>query len=143
MKRDDLKQGKTYALRPKRSGRGGPLIKVTFVGAVHGRQCKISHEEGDLEGLEEWIQTRQLACAWGEQKALLCDEERSARLAASDEDVRGRITEETISAVMTASREDGGFAEHWDTNEAPAERYWGRCRLNGTPWVLSAWAAVY
>ncbi|MEU5852253.1 hypothetical protein [Saccharopolyspora shandongensis] len=44
-----------------------------------GRQCRVHYEDGELQGLEEWVPTRLLACPWGERKALLRDEGRAAR----------------------------------------------------------------
>lgn len=85
------------------------------------------------EGREEWVQTRLLACALGERKAFLRDEEHAARLAAADDEAWDKVAEEAISAVMTASGEYIGFLRHWDTDAASAERYWARGRLDGTP----------
>lgn len=133
MRKDDLARGRKYALRPKGSTAGDPLVEVTFVGPTHGRQSRIRYEDGELKGLEEWVQTRLLTCAWGERKAFLRDEERAARLAAADDEVWDRVAEEAISAVMTVSGEYTGFLRRWDTDAASAERYWARARLDGTP----------
>lgn len=133
MRKDDLAKGKKYALRPKDLGGDDPLVKVTFVGPVRGRQCRVRYEDGELKGLEEWVPTRLLACPWGERTALLRDEERAGRLAAADADVWDKVTEDAISSVMTASGEYGGFQRRWDTDAASAQRYWARAGLEGSP----------
>lgn len=133
MKKDELAKGRNYALRPKGSGAGDPFVKVTFLGVTRGRQCRIRYEEGELEGLEEWAQTRLLVCAWGQRKAQLKDERNAARLADADAEAWDAVVEEAISAVMTASGEYGGFLRSWDTDAASSERYWARARLDGTP----------
>jgi hypothetical protein len=78
MRKDDLDRGRDYALRPKGSSSHDPLVRVRFVGPVRGRQCRVRYEDGELQGLEEWVQTRVLVCRWGERKAFLRDEERAA-----------------------------------------------------------------
>lgn len=133
MRKDDLIKDREYALRPKGSGPGAPLVKATFVGPARERQCRIRYEVGELEGLTEWVQTRLIACAWGERKAFLLDEERAAQLAVADDKAWDRVAEEAISAVMAASGEYTGFLRHWNTDRASAERYWARARLDGTP----------
>lgn len=80
MRKDDLVKGRKYALRPQGSGRGDPLVMTRVVGPARGRQCRIRYEDGELQGLEEWVQTRLLVCAWGERKAYLRDEECAGRL---------------------------------------------------------------
>ncbi|MFC0674525.1 hypothetical protein [Brachybacterium hainanense] len=135
MKKDELAKGRKYALRPKGSRTGDPLIKVTYIGPVHVRQCRIRYEGGELEGLDEWILTRQLVCLWKERKELLRDEERAARLEAANKLAWDGVSEEAISAVMIASGEYTGFQRRWDTDAASAERYWARGRLSGTPFV--------
>ncbi|GAB3556255.1 hypothetical protein [Spelaeicoccus albus] len=133
MRKDDLIKGRKYALRPKGSGPGEPFIKATFIGPARGRQCRIRYEDGELEDLEEWVHTRLIACVWGERKFFLRDEERAARLAKADAELWDPVTEEAISAVMTASGEYTGFLRRWDTDPVSAERYWARGGVEGTP----------
>jgi len=133
MKRDELTKGRNYALKPKGSGAGDPFVKVSFLGVTHGRQCRIRYEDGELSGLEEWVQTRLLVCSWGQRKVQLKEEQQAERLAAADAEVGDAVVEEAISAVMTASGEYGGFLRSWDTDAAGAERYWSRAKLDGAP----------
>jgi len=74
-----------------------------------GRQARISHETGDLDGLVEWLPTRLIVCRCTERNAFQKDEERAAKLSASDAEVWDPVYEEAISAVMTASGEYAGF----------------------------------
>lgn len=133
MRKDDLAVGKAYALRAADSTPEHPLVQVTFVGPVRSRQARVRYAEGDLLGLEEWVQTRLLVCRWGERRAVLCDEQRARELDSADEGLWDRVTEDAISAVMTASGEYGGFARRWSTDPAPAQRFWDRAGLAGTP----------
>lgn len=135
MKKDELVDGQSYALRPKASESDidDSLVKVTYVGLARGRQCKVRYDGGDLEGLEEWALTRQLLCLWTDRNEVLRDEECAARMAAADAKVWDRVTEDAISTVMTASGEYGGFLGGWESDPESAQRYWDRDRLVGTP----------
>lgn len=133
MRKDELTKGKKYALRPRGSGRGDPFEKVTCVGPIRGRQCRVRYEDGELKDLEEWVDTRLLVCAWGERRDLVHDEECAVRLAATNKGAWDGVTEEAISFVMTASGEYTGFIRRWDTDAAAAERYWARAGLGGSP----------
>ena len=68
MRKEDLVQGRKYAVRGRNLEPDAPFVKVTFVGPVRSRQCRIRYDEGELKGLDEWVPTRLLACAWGERK---------------------------------------------------------------------------
>lgn len=135
MRKEDLVKGKNYALRPKGAGvgSGDSFVKVVFLGLTHSRQCKVRFAGGELEGLEDWVVTRDLACGWGERKALLRDEERAARLEAAGAEMWDEVTEEAISTVMEASGESTGFQRLWPDDPVTAQRYWDRSGLTGTP----------
>lgn len=134
MQKSDLVTGRIYALRRRsRAAAGAAFLKVKFNGKVHKDQVQVRHESGDLAGLEEWVRTRHLACPWGDLKALERDEERTARLREVSSQAGDRVTEEAISAVLTASGEYGGFIRTWDTDPAPAQRLWDRAGLAGRP----------
>ncbi|MDE0572168.1 hypothetical protein ON058_01920 [Demequina sp. B12] len=126
MRKDELVAGHLYAYRPKEANDGRTFLKVKHLGPARARQCRVRYMDGEWEGLEEWVPTRQVACAWGERKALLRDEERAARLADVSASIWDPVTEEAISSVMTASGEYGGFIRRWDTDEGSADRYWAR-----------------
>jgi hypothetical protein len=81
----------------------------------------------------EWLPTRLIVCRWTERKAFQKDEERAAKLSASDTEVWDPVYEEAISAVMTASGEYGGFLKSWTTDPASAERFWSPARQSGSP----------
>ena len=86
-RRSQLVAGRKYALRARgkqmQSIEG--FVKVRYLGRAHRDQVSIRHEDGSLAGLEEWVRTRNLACAWSDRTAFLRDQERAARLA------RGRL----------------------------------------------------
>lgn len=134
MKSADLVQQKQYAFRLKHTEPGSePFVKITFLGPARSRKCRVRYEEGDLQGLDEWVPTRLVACPWGERKALLRDEERARAQEAANGRIWDAVTEEAISAVMTASGEYGGFSKRWTTDPASAQRYWSRGGLSGSP----------
>lgn len=84
-------------------GSGDSFVKVVFLGLTHSRQCKVRFASGELEGFEDWVVTRDLACRWGERRALVRDEEWAAKMTADDEGVWDEVTEGAISTVMEAS----------------------------------------
>jgi len=135
VQKTDLIAGRKYALRAR--GKKWPtidrLVKVRYLGRAHKDQITIRHETGPLTGLEEWVRTRNLACAWSDRTAYLRDQERSARLAGFDSQVGDRVTDDAISAVLTASGEYTGFAEPWTTDPDSAGRFWARAGLDGSP----------
>lgn len=135
MRKVDLVKGKNYALRPKGAGPGSSdcFVKVVFLGLTHGRQCKVLFDSGELAGLEDWVVTRDLACRWGERKALIRDEERWARIEAATDEMWDEVIEEAISAVMEASGEQYAIRRYWADDPTSAQRYWDRAKLHGTP----------
>jgi hypothetical protein len=93
----DLVGGMTYALRQAGQAAGDTaFIKVSYVGPCRGRQARIPHETGGVEGLVEWLPTRLIVGCWTERKALQKDEERAAKLSASDAEVWDPVYEEAI-----------------------------------------------
>lgn len=72
----DLVLGRAYAERAKPRDAECALRKIVFVGPARAGKAKIRHADGDLDGLEEWVPTRTLMCAWGERQAFLRDESR-------------------------------------------------------------------
>lgn len=135
MKQADLVQGRTYALNnPDQAKREHePHIKVRYLGITHRRNAKVRFESGPIVGLDDWIKTRDLACRWGDRKALLRDVERHRRLVAANRAIWDPVTEDAIDTVITASGEFGGYESRWVIDSAPAERFWRRAKLNGSP----------
>jgi hypothetical protein len=62
----DLEIGRLYAYREKR-GAGSPMLKVKLLDILVGRKgkLKVRFEDGPYPGLEDYVSTRQLVCAWG------------------------------------------------------------------------------
>lgn len=135
MQKAELIAGGEYALRArgKQLQTIDELVKVRYLGRAHRGQISIRHENGLLSGLEEWVRTRNLACAWSDRTTFLRDQERSARLAGFDSQVGDRVTDDAISAVLTASGEYTGFAQPWTTGPDSARRFWARAGLDGSP----------
>ncbi|MBF4766609.1 hypothetical protein ISU10_02365 [Nocardioides agariphilus] len=109
------------------------FVRVSYLGGAHKAQVKVRHENGSLAGLEEWVRTRDLACAWSDLATLVRDQARAARLDAADSQVWDQVTAEAISAVMIASGEYNGFARSWNTLPNTARRFWARAGLDGSP----------
>jgi hypothetical protein len=80
--------GRSYGYREKR-GPDQPILKIKLLDKV-GRKGKIKvvFETGPHPGLEEYIDTRQALCPWGERNEILRDEKHAAALAAYTHGVR-------------------------------------------------------
>jgi len=61
----DLVAGRAYAERAKPNDAECALRRIIFVGPAKAGKAKIRHADGDLDGLEEWVPTRTVMCAWG------------------------------------------------------------------------------
>jgi hypothetical protein len=99
----ELTAGLDYAHRPKPQDPGCRLQKVRFIGPARAGKAKVSHRDGELDGLEEWVPTRTLLCRWAERSPFLRDESRWTALqqaAARDHDP---VVEEAISTVFEAT----------------------------------------
>ena len=132
----ELVAGRKYALLRARGNQLPTidrLVKVRYLGRAHRNQISIGHEGGPLMGLQEWVRTRELACAWSDRGAFLRDHRRSAQLAENDSQVGDRVTDSAISAVLTASGEYTGFSRPWTSSSDSAARLWARAGLTGSP----------
>ena len=109
------------------------LVRVKFLGAARAGKAKIRWEEGDLSGLEEWVPTRQLLCAWKERQACLRDRERADALNQEAYELRDPVVEDAISHVLTATGEEGGFIRVWHLSPEKADRLWRRAGLESDP----------
>jgi hypothetical protein len=97
VQKTDLVGGVVYAVRQARQAGGDTSFsKVSYIGPCRGRQARIRHETGDLDGLVEWLPTRLIVCRWTERKAFQKEEERAAKLSASDAEVWDPVYEEAI-----------------------------------------------
>jgi hypothetical protein len=129
----DLVVGRAYAERSKPNDAQCALRKIIFVGPARAGKAKIRHADGDLDGLEEWVPTRTLMCAWAERQAFRRDESRWNALqeaAARDFDP---VVEEAISTVFEATGEETGFIRVWTVGPERAQRLWRRAGLEGSP----------
>ena len=129
----EMKRGVLLARRDPPKDVDAPLTKVRVVSAPRARQVKVRYEEGDLAGLEEWVPSRTLVCPWGDRSAFLRDEQRAARLREASEAVWDKVVEDAISAVLTATGEEGGFIRSWATDLDKLKRLWSRAHLDGDP----------
>jgi len=129
----ELTQGRSYAWCDTPSIVSPPLLRVRFVGPARGGKAKIRWEQGDLDGLVEWVSTRQLISSWGERKRCILDREKQAALDRQSEAMFDRVVEDAISHVLTATGEEGGFQRSWALAPAKAERLWQRANLVGDP----------
>jgi hypothetical protein len=113
MEGHQLEIGRAYAFREKRST-SSPFLKVKLLDKV-GRKgkLKVRFEDGPHPGLEEYVGSRQIVCAWGNRKTVLRDEEREARLAEHEKE-RGddKALRDAVEAVFASTGEPGsGYDE--------------------------------
>jgi hypothetical protein len=108
MEGHQLEIGRTYAFREKRST-SSPLLKVKLLDKIGRRgKLKVRFEDGEHPGLEEYVSTRQMLCAWGDRKVVLRDEEREERLAEYEKE-RGddKALRDAVQAVLDSTGEPG------------------------------------
>lgn len=125
--------GKAHAYRVPRSTANAAPVKVQVLASPRRGQVRVRHLDGELEGLEEWIKSRDMLCLWKERKAFLRDERNEDALRRVSEEARERVEEEAISNVITATGEAGGFIRSLTLSQAQAERLWARAHLPGQP----------
>lgn len=128
-----LHTGRTYTHRANPADPASHLSKVQVIAPPRSRQVKIRHADGELNGLEEWVPTRQIMCPWGERRAYLRDERREAELRAASEHDREAVEEQAISTVFEATGDETGFIRSWTVDPARGQRLWSRAGLGGTP----------
>jgi hypothetical protein len=105
MESSELEVGRSYAYRAKRAT-DSPMLRVNLIDFV-GRKgkLKVRFENGPHPGLEEYVRSRQLVCAWGQRRTVLRDEESVARLReyVSRLGAAERALIEAASAVLASS----------------------------------------
>src|SRR6266571_3425251 len=69
--------------------------------------ASIRFEDEPHPGLEEYVSTRQIICAWSDRKTILRDEEREARLAEYEKSHDDKALRYAVDAVLTATGEPG------------------------------------
>jgi hypothetical protein len=84
------------------------MLKIKLLDKV-GRKGKIKvrFEDGPHPGLEEYIETRQVVCGWGQRQAVIRDEQRAARLEEYTAHMYDKALCEAASAVLESSGEPG------------------------------------
>lgn len=97
-------------LRLSKRGPRQLMLKVKLLERV-GRKGKgkIRFEDEPHPGLEEYISTRQVVCAWGQRQGVLRDEERQDRLDEFSAGVRDGALTEAAEAVLTSTAETGAY----------------------------------
>jgi hypothetical protein len=126
--------GRSYAYREKR-GPDTPMLKVKLLDKVGRRgKIKVRFEDGPHPGLEEYIETRQVVCAWGQRQAVIRDEQRAARLAEYTAKMYDKALCEAASAVLESTGESGAYVGGAVTamDEDELQRIFDRAGL-GTP----------
>jgi hypothetical protein len=141
MQARDIQPGRLYARRDPPNDPHRDVEKVQPVTAPRARQVKVKHVSGELDGLEEWVTTRSLLCAWGERQGFLRDERLAHDLRSASDESRTAVEEEAISHVLTATGEEGGFARTWSLSPEKARRLWQRAKLSDDP-TQSAYAYI-
>lgn len=133
MQTSELRPQTKYAWSKRPNAVTPSVAKVKFLGSARKGQARIRWEEGEFTGLDEWVPTRELVCAWRDRKAVFRDREHQARLDEDSESLFDRVVEEAISHVLTATGEEGGYLRRWNLHPAKAERLWARAGLDGDP----------
>jgi hypothetical protein len=120
------------------------MLKVKLIDIV-GRKGKlrVRFEDGDHPGLEEYVASRQLVCAWSERKAVVRDEDGAARLEdyVRESGIGARALVEATSAVLASSGEPGAAAEAITAmNEGELQRILDRAGIKTEPADLHSMA---
>lgn len=134
-----------YALRDRLADE--PVRVRVLTKAPRGGQWRVEHLTGDLQGLQEWRQSRTLLCRWGDLKAVLRDEQRARRLRESS--VEGdRVTCEAIDFVLrdaSGEEQECGFVNslrEFRFGMPATVRLWERAQLDGEPQTCHPYAFV-
>jgi hypothetical protein len=130
----ELVPGAVCALRERRD-LDWPTERVEVVGPKpRAGKVKIRRLDGDHEGLEEWVPTRYLLCAWEERDACLHDERAEAALRQDQDDQSDKVMRDAIVAVMESTGEQtASFWNGWSDEPAVIKRLWTRAGLTGNP----------
>lgn len=77
----DIEVGRLYGIRDKQYSFGGPVSKVKVIAKLGDKKrSKVRYTEGEREGLEEFLPSRQFLGRWTDVRAILRDEERMESL---------------------------------------------------------------
>ena len=132
---DAMVIGRSYAYREKRCP-DVPMHKVKLLDKV-GRKGKIKvrFEDGPHPGLEEYIATRQVVCAWAQRNAVVRDEQRDARLEEYAASLRDTAVSEAAEAVLFSTGEPSAYVGETVTamSEDELQRILDRAGLKTPP----------
>lgn len=112
------------------------MLKVTLLDKVGRKgEIKIRFEDGPHPGLEEFISTRQIVCAWGQRNAVLRDEQRDAQLQEYVAPLGDKALSEAASAVLYSTGESGAYVGDTVTamSEDEVQRILDRAGLTTPP----------
>lgn len=103
MQFSDIEVGKLYGIRDKQYSLGGPVYKVKVITKLGDKKrSKVRHMEGEREGLEEFLPSRQFLGQWKDVRAILRDEERMGRIRAIGQEEFHPVVWEAIWFVIEA-----------------------------------------
>lgn len=142
MLKEEFKKNVHWVLRTKRDLRA-PGTKVKLVEYVkRGRtaKVKITHADGELVGLEEFVRPGDLDCRWAQWKRVQSDERREVELRdyLVDRKVPNNVTCDAATEVLQATGEDVYISPRFgytfvDEPEA-LDRIAARAKLEELPW---------
>ena len=142
MKREDFKEGTEWALRSS-SALGETAQRVALVAVVkRGRstKVKIRHVEGELEGLEEFVNAMHLRCRWREWVKVERDEKRELALIdhVEGKECHDGIVVRAAAQVLYSTKEDIHIDENREytrIQDAKAlDRVADRAGIERKPW---------
>lgn len=73
MRYTDLVTGREYVWSPKPDSPAEDLRSIKYLGTYRHAKVRISWQDGEWAGLEEWVSTRSVRCPWGQRRAHLHD----------------------------------------------------------------------
>jgi hypothetical protein len=125
--------GQSYAYREKR-GTDQSMLKVNLLEKI-GRKGKIRFDTGQHPGLDEYVETRQVVCAWGERAAVRRDEKRAVEFAEHANRTRDGALATTACAVLGSTGEPGAWVKGTGSSmsEAQLQRIIDRAGLKTEP----------
>jgi len=104
----DIEVGKIYGVRDGRASlRDRPVHKVKVLAKLDDKKrSKVQYLEGEREGLEEFLPSKQFLARWTEVKRVLRDEERLERLRLASLEGFNPVVWKAVSLVIEATGEE-------------------------------------
>lgn len=112
----EIEIGKLYGVRDGRASLPDrPVHKVKVLGKLDDKKrSKVQYLEGERNGLEEFLPSKQFLARWAEVKRVLRDEERLMKLRTASDEGFNPVVWETVSLVIDATGEDSIWT--WDSH---------------------------